>query len=75
VKSRPWELTKNGQRETYDALHRGVELTVVRERGMHTLTGRARLDDVTETFSVSCTIDAAKARCVRVADRKADAAT
>lgn len=67
-----WNSVIQPAGEQHFAMYRGCILEVTRRHAQLSVVGRISSADGPERFSDTCTIDEAKARCVRVADRLAD---
>lgn len=69
-----WHVIRVRTGEFHSTTYRGMQLDVSRRHAQSIVLGFVYVGDDAppERFSASCTIDQAKARCVRVADRWAD---
>ena len=69
-----WKTIRARAGEFHSTEYRGMKLDVVRTNGQAIVVGSVFTEsgDRLERFSACCTVDQAKARCVRVADRWAD---
>lgn len=69
-----WSVIRDRVGESHSTEYRGMVLVVSRLHAQAAVQGVVVIGETTppERFSAPCTIDQAKARCIRIANRHAD---